>query len=56
MTRFRQRIGEAGCEWLLQLTIEVGLETKTIQPAHMQQISVDTTVQPMAVAFPTDAR
>jgi len=24
MTRVRQRIGEAGCEWLLQLTIAVG--------------------------------
>ena len=30
MTRFRQRIGEAGCEWLLKLTVEVGLATKTI--------------------------
>lgn len=56
MTRFRQRIGEAGCEWLLQLTIEVGLETKTIQPRHLRQVTVDTTVQPKAVAFPTDAR
>ena len=56
MTRFRQRIGEGGCEWLLQLTIEVGLATKTIQTAHLRQVSVDTTVQPKAVAFPTDAR
>ena len=56
MTRFRQRIGEGGCEWLLQLTLEVGLATKTIQPAHLRQVSVDTTVQPKAVAFPTDAR
>jgi IS5 family transposase len=56
MTRFRQRIGEAGCEWLLQLTIAVGLNTKTVRPAHLRQVSVDTTVQPKAVAFPTDAR
>ena len=56
MTRFRQRIGEAGCEWLLKLTIDVGLETKTIQPMHLRQVTVDTTVQPKAVAFPTDAR
>lgn len=57
MTRFRQRIGEAGCEWLLELTIVVGLETKTIQASPpLQQISVDTAVQPKAVAFPTDAR
>ena len=56
MTRFRQRIGEEGCEWLLKLTIDVGLATKTIHPAHLKQVSVDTTVQPKAVAFPTDAR
>ena len=56
MTRFRHRIGEAGCEWLLQLTIAVGLQTETVRPAHLQQVSVDTTVQPKAVAFPTDAR
>jgi IS5 family transposase len=56
MTRFRQRVGEAGCEWLLQLTITVGLQTKTIRAAHLRQVSVDTTVQPKAVAFPTDAR
>ncbi|WNM63125.1 hypothetical protein [Candidatus Nitrospira neomarina] len=55
MTRFRQRIGERGCEWLLQLTIEVGLATKTIQANHLRQVSLDTTVQPKAVAFPTDA-
>ena len=56
MTRFRQRIGEDGCEWLLKLTIDVGLVTKMLQPAHLKQVSVDTTVQPKAVAFPTDAR
>jgi IS5 family transposase len=56
MTRFRQRIGEAGCEWLLQLTIEMGLQTKTVRPTQLRQVSVDTTVQPKAVAFPTDAR
>jgi len=56
MTRFRQRIGEAGCEWLLQLTIDVGVRTKTVRPAHLRRVSVDTTVQPKAVAFPTDAR
>lgn len=56
MTRFRQRIGEAGCEWLLQLTIDLGVQTKTVHPTHLRQVSVDTTVQPKAVAFPTDAR
>jgi len=56
MTRFRQRLGEVGCEWLLQLSITVGLQTKTIRASHLHQVSADTTVQPKAVAFPTDAR
>jgi len=56
MPRFRQRLGETGCDWLLQLTITVGRETKTIRTSHLHQVSADTTVQPKAVAFPTDAR
>jgi IS5 family transposase len=56
MTRFRQRIGETGCEGLLPLTIEVGLQTAAITPAHLQLVNANTTVQHKAVAFPTDAR
>lgn len=56
MTRFRQRIGEAGCEWLLQLTIQAGLATKTVHASSLQVVNVDTTVQEKAIAFPTDAR
>lgn len=56
MTRWRQRIGEAGMEKLLQATIHAGLRTKTITPRSLDKVIVDTTVQPKAVQHPTDAR
>ena len=56
MTRFRRRIGESGCELILQATVAAGLNSKTIRPAHLKRITVDTTVQEKAVSFPTDSR
>jgi len=56
MTRFRQRIGESGCEWLLGLTVRAGLDTQTIKRSSLRVVNVDTTVQEKAIAFPTDAR
>lgn len=56
MTRFRQRIGEAGCEFMLHLTVCAGLETRTVSKASLAVVNVDTTVQDKAIAFPTDAR
>jgi len=56
MTRFRKRIGETGCEFMLGLTIHAGLATKTVSAASLAVVNVDTTVQEKAVAFPTDAR
>jgi len=56
MTRFRRRIGESGCELILQATVTAGLNSKTIKPAHLKRITVDTTVQEKAVSFPTDSK
>jgi IS5 family transposase len=56
MTRFRKRIGEAGCEFMLGLTIHAGLATKTVSVTSLTIVNVDTTVQEKAIAFPTDAR
>ena len=56
LSRWRSRIGKAGVERLLQATIEAGLKTKTVTPKQMQVVVVDTTVQPKAVEYPTDAR
>ncbi|NDU91650.1 MAG: IS5 family transposase [Ferrovum sp.] len=56
MTRFRDRIGEAGCEFMLGTTVLAGIETKTVSRASLAVVNVDTTVQDKAIAFPTDAR
>lgn len=56
MTRFRERIGAQGCEFMLGLTVLAGVDTKTVSTASLSVVNVDTTVQEKAVAFPTDAR
>jgi IS5 family transposase len=56
MTRWRQRIGEAGAEELLKETIQAGLRLKLIKPAQLKRVNVDTTVQEKNLRFPTDAR
>lgn len=56
MTGFRKRIGEAGCEFILGLTLSAGLATKTVAKSSLAVVNVDTTVQNKAITFPTDAR
>lgn len=56
MSRWRKRIGEAGCQKLLALTIEAGKRTGTVSERSFEKIIVDTTVQPKAIAHPTDTR
>jgi IS5 family transposase len=56
MTRWRQRLGEAGAEQMLRATIKAGIEMGSIRPAQLKRINVDTTVQTKAVRYPTDAR
>jgi IS5 family transposase len=45
MTRFRQRVCEAGCEQILKLTVKAGLQSKTIKPSDLKRVTVDTAVQ-----------
>jgi IS5 family transposase len=56
MTRWRQRLGEAGAEQMLRATIETGMVMGAIRPGQLKRINVDTTVQTKAVRYPTDAR
>lgn len=56
MTRFRKRLGEAGAEELLKLTIQAGLDTGTIKPESLKTVVADTTVMEKAIAHPSDAR
>ncbi|MCA1775820.1 MAG: IS5 family transposase [Loktanella sp.] len=56
MTRWRNRIGEEGVEWLLTETIRAGQRAGTVQDAHLKKVTVDTTVMEKNIAHPTDAR
>ena len=56
MTWYRQRIGEKGCEWLLQQTIASGVASGTVRKSHLKWMTVDTTVQEKAVSFRTDGK
>jgi transposase, IS5 family len=56
LVRWRQRIGEAGCEWLLAHTIEAAKAAGVIKQRSLEHVVLDTTVQPKAIAHPTDSR
>jgi IS5 family transposase len=54
--KFRKLIGEDGVEELLSQTISVPLNLKVIFKKALEPVVVDATVQPKAVAHPTDSR
>src|SRR5574343_669216 len=56
MTRWRQRVGEEGVEWLLTETIEAARRSKVVKAKSFEKIIIDTTVMEKAVAYPTDSR
>lgn len=56
LTRWRNRIGEEGVEWLLTKTIEAGRASGAVDDRSLERVSVDTTVMEKNIAYPTDAR
>jgi IS5 family transposase len=56
MTRWRQRMGEEKLNALLQESLASAVRTGAAKPVDFTAAIVDTTVQPKAVAHPTDAR
>ena len=56
LTRWRQRMGEEKIAALIQESLNVATRTGAAKPADFARIIVDTTVQPKAVMFPTDAK
>lgn len=56
LSRWRDRIGEEGAEWLLTKTIEAGLASGAVQDDSLKRVAVDTTVMEKNIAHPTDAR
>lgn len=56
LTRWRQRIGAEGMEWLLAQTIEAAVSAKVIKQHSLDKVIVDSTVQEKAIAYPTDSK
>jgi hypothetical protein len=56
LTRGRQRMGEERLTALIQESLSIATRTGAAKPADFSKVIVDTTVQPKAVAFPTDAK
>src|SRR4029077_6691013 len=53
---WRQRLGEGELIALLQESLSVAHKTGALAPRDLERVVVDTTVQPKAIAHPTDAR
>ena len=56
LTRWRQRMGEEKLQALLQESLAVAKRTEAMKPSDLARVIIDTTVQPKAVMFPTDAK
>ncbi len=56
LTRWRQRMGEEKLLALLQESLAVAARTEAVKPSDLARVVIDTTVQPKAVMFPTDAK
>lgn len=56
LTRWRNRIGEGGVEWMLSETIEAGKRAGTVKGNDLKRVAVDTTVMEKNITHPTDAR
>jgi IS5 family transposase len=56
LTRWRSRLGAEKLELLLKQTLEIARYRKLLKRKDRSEVNVDTTVQPKAIAFPTDSR
>jgi IS5 family transposase len=56
LTRWRKRLGEAGVEELLSVTLDTAIKSGQLKERSLQTVIVDTTVMEKAVAHPTDSR
>jgi len=56
LTHWRQRLGEEQLVALLQESLSVAHKTQALATRDLERVVVDTTVQPKAIAHPTDAR
>jgi transposase, IS5 family len=56
LTHWRQRLGEEPLMALIQESLSVAHKTGALATRDLERVVIDTTVQPKAIAHPTDAR
>lgn len=56
LSRWRSRLGADKLELLLKQTIDTAKQRDLLKPKDLIELNVDTTVQPKAIAFPTDSK
>lgn len=56
MSNWRARMGEDRLKALVQESLHTAHKSKALRTRHLTEVVVDTTVQPKAVAHPTDAK
>lgn len=56
MTHFRKRVGEEFCIALMQESLNTAHKLGALETQQMERVIADTTVQPKAITFPTDAK
>lgn len=56
MTHWRKRVGERFCEVLVQESLMAAYKVGALKGKDLKRVVADTTVQPKAVTYPTDAK
>ena len=56
LSRWRSRLGADKLEIILKQTIDTAKQKNLLKEKDLSKVNVDTTVQPKAIAFPTDSR
>ena len=56
MSNWRKRVSEDELARLIQESLRIAHDTGALKPSDLKRVTVDTTFQPKAIAFPTDAK
>lgn len=56
LVKWRKRVGVNGVEKLLKQVLRTAIQYQALTKRELKSVTVDTTVQQKAIAFPTDAR
>jgi IS5 family transposase len=56
LCRWRQRLGEEGMEKVLAVTIKTAVEAGAVKASSLKTVTVDTTVMPKNITYPTDSK